>query len=126
MPYLLAAAFPGLVFTHAHIAVTAAFTGLLVLAAALWRLPRRAWADAAAIGVLSAASVFLWRASANMPQLNQDGLPSLSACDWLAPVITYLFLGLYAKARPQADTRRHGQARALATISSLIVNVITI
>jgi len=32
----------------------------------------------------------------------------------------------YAKARPQADTRRHGQARALATISSLIVNVITI
>jgi hypothetical protein len=76
--------------------------------------------------VLSAVSVFLWRASANMPQLNQDGLPGLSAGDWLAPVITYLFLGLYAQARPPADTQRYGQARALATTACLIVNVITI
>ena len=126
MTYLLAAASSGPVFTNAHIAVTAAITGLAALAAAWWRLPRRAWADAAALGVLSAASVFLWRASANMPQLNQDGLPGLSAADWLAPVITYLFLGLYAQARPPADPRRYGQARALATTASLIVNVITI
>ncbi len=95
MPYLLAAASPGPVFSHAHIAVTAAVTGLAALAAALWRLPRAARADAAAIGVLSAASVFLWRPSANT-QLNSDGLPGLSAGDWPAPVITYLFLGLSA------------------------------
>ena len=126
MPYLLAAASPGPVFTNAHIAVTVAITGLAALAAALWRLPRPARADAVAIGVLSAASVFLWRASANMPQLNQDGLPGLSAADWLAPVITCLFLALYAQARPPADLRRYGQASALAIIASLVVNVITI
>ena len=113
-------------FSHAHIAVTAAITGLAALAAAWWRLPRPAWTDVAAITVLSAASVFLWRASANMPQLNQDGLPGLSAADWLAPVITYLFLGLYAQARPPADPRRCGQARALATTASVIINVVTI
>ena len=126
MQYSLAAASSGQVFSYAHIAVTAAITGLLALAAAWWRLPRRAWAGVAVIAVLSAASVFLWRASANMPQLNSDGLPGFSASDWLAPVITYLFLGLYAQARPPAEARRYGQARARATIASLAVNVITI
>lgn len=126
MSYPLAAASSGQVFSHAHIAVTAAITGLIALAGAWWRLPRRAWNDVAAIAVLSAASVYLWRASANMPQLNGDGLPGLSANDWLAPAITYLFLGLYAQARPPADARRYGQARALATIASFAVNVITI
>jgi len=126
MTYSLAAASAGQVFSHAHIALTAAVTGLLAMAGAWWRLPRRAWEGTAVIAVLSAASVYLWRASANMPQLNSDGLPGLSANDWLAPAITYLFLGLYAQARPPADPRRYGQARALATIASLAVNVITI
>src|SRR5258708_14249331 len=105
MPYLLAAASPGPVFSHAHIAVTAAITGLLALAAAWWRLPRRAWADTAAITVLSAGSVFLWRTSANMPQLNSHGLPGFSPSHWLSPAITYLFLALYSQARPPADPR---------------------
>jgi hypothetical protein len=126
MTYSLAAASAGPVFSHAHIAVTAAITGVAALAAAWWRLPRPAWADTAVMGVLAAASVFLWRVSANMPQLNSDGLAGFSACDWLAPVITWLFLGLYAQARPPADPRRYGQATALATIASLAVNVITI
>lgn len=126
MTYSLAAASSGQVFSHAHIAVTATVTGLLALAGAWWRLPRRAWNDVAAITLLSAASVYLWRASANMPQLNTDGLPGLSANDWLAPAITYLFLGVYAQARPPGDPRRYGQARALATIASFAVNVITI
>ena len=42
------------------------------------------------------------------------------------PVRACLFLGLYAQARPPADARRYGKARALATIASLAVNVITI
>jgi hypothetical protein len=76
--------------------------------------------------LLSGMSVFLWRVSANMPQLNADGLPGFSANDWLAPVLTYVFLGAYAQLRPPADPRRYGQARALATIASLVVNVVTI
>ncbi|NKQ56931.1 hypothetical protein HFP15_29080 [Amycolatopsis sp. K13G38] len=113
-------------FGTGHIALTATITGILTLAAAAWRLPLRVWPDILAVGVLAAGSVFLWRISANMPQLNSDGLPGFSANDWLAPVATYLFLTVYADLRPSADPRRYGQTRALAVIISLAVNVITI
>lgn len=113
-------------FTHLHILLTAAVTAVLAGAAALWRLPRGAWTDTAAVTVLSGVSVYLWRVSANMPQLNADGLPGFSANDWLAPVLTYVFLGAYAQLRPPADPRRYGQTRVLATVVSLAVNVITI
>lgn len=116
----------GETFTHPHILLTAAITAVLAGAAALWRLPRGAWSDIAAITVLSGASVFLWRVSANMPQLNADGLSGFSANDWLAPVLTYVFLGVYAQLRPPSDPTRYGQARALAVLASLAVNVITI
>ena len=49
-----------------------------------------------------------------------------AANDWLAPVITYTALGVYAQLRTPADPRRYAQARALATIASLAVNVVTI
>jgi hypothetical protein len=113
-------------FGATHIALTAALTGVLALAAAAWRLPRTAWPDVVAIGVLSAAAVFLWRISANMPQLNSDGLPGFSANDWLAPVVTYFFLSAYADLRSPSDPRRYGQTRAIAVVISLVVNVVTI
>jgi hypothetical protein len=116
----------GETFTRPHILLTAAVTAVLAGAAALWRLPRGAGRDIAAITVLSGASVFLWRVSANMPQLNADGLSGFSANDWLAPVLTYAFLGVYAQLRPPADPPRYGQARALAVLASLVVNVVTI
>ena len=113
-------------FSAIHIALTATLTGVLALAAAAWRLPRTAWPDVVAIGVLSAAAVFLWRISANMPQLNSDGLPGFSANDWLAPVITYVFLSAYADLRSPRDPRRYGQIRTMAVVISLVVNVVTI
>jgi len=122
----LALAQAGPTFSAAHIAVTAVVTGVLTLAAAWWRLPRRAWPDIAATAILATASVLLWRWSANMPQLNNDGLSGFSANDWAAPVLTYVFLGTYAGLRPPADTRRYGQVRALAFLASLAVNVLTI
>lgn len=116
----------GETFSHPHILLTAAVTAVLAGAVALWRLPRGAPADIAAVTLLSGLSVFLWRVSANMPQLNQDGLPGFSANDWLAPVATYVFLGVYAGLRPPADPRRYGQTRAAATLVALAVNVVTI
>jgi hypothetical protein len=113
-------------FSATHIALTAALTGVLALSAAAWRLPRTAWPDIVAVGVLSAAAVFLWRISANMPQLNSDGLPGFSANDWLAPVMTYLFLSAYADLRSPPDPRRYGQIRTMAVVISLVVNVVTI
>jgi hypothetical protein len=113
-------------FGATHIALTATLTGVLALAAAAWRLPRTAWPDVVAIGVLSAAAVFLWRISANMPQLNSDGLPGFSANDWLAPAMTYLFLSAYADLRSPGDPRRYGQIRTIVVAISLVVNVVTI
>ena len=103
-----------MVFSAMHIALTAALTGVLALLVGLLRLPRERWL------------VLLWRLSANMPQLNDDGLPGFSANDWAAPAMTYLFLSGYADARPPLDDHRYRQFRILATLGALAVNVITI
>ena len=113
-------------FGVGHIAVTAAITAAFALAAAVWRLPRTMLVDHLAVTVLTFAAVLLWRLSANMPQLNDDGLPGFSANDWLAPVLTYVVLAGYAYLRGPADPRRFAQTRALATIAALAVNVLTI
>ena len=115
-------------FGTVHILLTAAITGVVALAIGFWRLPRTRtrWLDILAVAVLSAAAVFLWRLSANMPQLNDDGLPLFSANDWAAPALTYLVLSGYADLRPPADPARFRQVRALVTLVALAVNVITI
>ncbi len=46
-------------FSTLHIALTAAITGLLVLAAAAWRQPRGQWRALLAVAVLSGGAVFL-------------------------------------------------------------------
>jgi hypothetical protein len=115
------------VFTTSHIALTAAITGALALAAGVLLLGRRSGlADAIGIAIVSAAAVFLWRKSANMPQLNDDGLPPFSANDWLAPVLTYVMLSMYATVRRASNDRRLALARTLAVVAAFAVNVITI
>lgn len=115
------------VFTTSHIAVTAAITGAVALVAGVFLLGRRSGlVDAVAIAILSAAAVFLWRKSANMPQLNDDGMPPFSANDWLAPVLTYVVLGMYATVRRSSSDHRVGLARTLAVLAAFAVNVITI
>ena len=113
-------------FTTLHIALTAATVAVLTVAVGMWRLPHRAWRQALVIALLSGAAVFLWRLSANKPDLNDDGLPGFSANDWAAPILTYLTLGAYADLRPPADPARYRQVRALAFVIALAVNVITI
>lgn len=111
-------------FGVGHIAVTAAISAALALAAALWRLPRSMLVDQ--LAVLTFAAVLLWRWSANMPQLDVDGLPGFSANDRLAPILTYVVLAAYARLRAPAEPRRFAQTRALATIAALVINVVTI
>ena len=78
-------------FSTSHIAVTAAITGVGALVGGVLLLGRHrsALVDSVVIAILATGAVFLWRKSANMPQLNDDGLPPFSANDWLAPVLTY-------------------------------------
>ena len=115
-----------MIFSVGHIVVTAVITSGLAFMAGLWRLPRTAWPDILAITVLSGAGVLLWRLSANMPALNNDGLPGFSANDWSAPALGFLLLTVFADLRVPADPGRYRQARALATLGALVVNVITI
>lgn len=116
------------IFTTSHIAATALISGGGALLAALLinERSKRGLADSIAIGVLTAAAVFLWRKSANLPQLNTDGLHGFSANDWLAPAVTYIWLGVYRHLRTPHDRGRYGKALAAATIISFAVNVITI
>ena len=124
MPLLIAATG----FSTIHIAATAGITGALALVAALLVLgrSRSAVSESVVIGVLAAVAVFFWRKSANMPQLNDDGLPPFSANDWLAPVLTYVVLSIYASLRRNSMDRRFALARALAVAAAFVVNVVTI
>jgi hypothetical protein len=113
-------------FSTAHIMLTAALTAALVAAAAWWRLPRRAPLEVVIVAVLAGAAVFLWRLSANQPQLNQDGLPYFSANDWAAPALAFLSLAVYGGLRPPADQARYRQVQALTFLIAVAVNVIAI
>jgi hypothetical protein len=115
-----------MVFSTLHIVLTAALTAVVALVVGFLRLPRERWLDTVAAALVAGAAVALWRLSANMPQLNDDGLPGFSANDWAAPAMTYLFLSGYADVRPPLDERRYRQFRILATLGALAVNVITI
>jgi hypothetical protein len=115
------------IFSTAHIAATALVTGGVTLVASLLVLGRRTGlAESVLIAILAAGAVFLWRKSANMPQLNNDGLSPFSANDWLAPTLTYVVLGMYAGVRRPSNDRRFAQARVLAVLAAFIVNVVTI
>jgi len=115
-------------FSTIHIAATAAITGVVAVVAGAVVLgrSRRGLSESVVIGLIAAVAVFLWRKSANMPQLNDDGLPPFSANDWLAPVLTYVVLGMYASVRGAASDRRFGLARSLAVLAAFVVNVVTI
>jgi hypothetical protein len=72
------------------------------------------------------ASIFAWRLSGNIPELNDDPIGALSPNDWLCPVVTYVGLGIYGALWPPASRTRWEPARALLTIVSFTVNVVTI
>jgi len=117
----------GDVFTHAHIGLTATISAVIALGVGIWRFQgKRRWLEALVVAVLVGGTVYLWRASANMPQLNNDGIPGFSANDWLAPVVTFVVLSVYADLVPPVNQRRFAQVRAAATIAAFAVNVITI
>ena len=113
-------------FTALHIAITAVITAAVGLPVTWWRLRPTYPGEAIVLAVIAGAAVFAWRLSANMPALNNDGIPPFSANDWAAPILVYVALGCYAGLRPPADARRFAQVRAALTIIALTVCVITI
>lgn len=87
---------------------------------------RLAWGQAVILALVVGVSIVLWRAAGNTPSLNEDPIPPVSPNDVLCPVMTYVGLSLYAGFRgidPGLDWMR---LRALLTLVSLVVNVVTI
>ncbi len=83
-------------------------------------------ADRMALAVLSFTAAWLLRRSANMPALNDDGLPGFSANDCLAPVVTWVTVTLYIDLRGQSPGAALRRARAAAALLAFAVNVPTI
>ncbi len=114
------------VFSHTHIAVTAAICAVLSLVLVFLLQRGTPVIDALLIAVVVLVTVYVWRTGANMPQLNEDGLPGVSANDLLTPLLTYVTVGIYGGIRGTMAGRPWETARALVGAIVLVVNVITI
>ncbi len=114
----------GGVFSTTHILVVAAVSGLLGGAVTWWWTGRRT--DGLAVLLLAFTATALWRKSANLPQLNTDGLPGFSANDWAAPMLTFVMLRCYALTRPGVLGTAFAQATVFASALAVGVNVIGI
>ena len=123
---MVAAAVDSGKFSIAQIGFTAAATGVISFPLALWLLRPRSFAMAAVVTAVAMAATFGWRLCANMPQLNNDGVPGYSANDLAAPMFTYVLLGVVGAISPPRDAVRYARARALLAAVALAVNVITI
>ncbi len=117
------------VFSFAHIALTATITAMIALLVLVVLRPRfkmLTLVDCLLVAVVVGISVIVWRSAGNTGALNNDTLPGVSPNDVLCPLVTYLFIGLYAAFWPPLDATRFEQARVLLTLVSFIVNVVTI
>ncbi len=119
------------VFPVSWVAGTAA-VGAIASLLVIWLYGR--WSKASVLtrreSVVTAAvvglSILAWRLSGNIPELNDDPIGALSPNDWLCPVVTYVFLGVYGAFRTPANLAGWARLRALLTIASFVVNVVTI
>lgn len=117
------------IFPFWHILLTA---GIASGGTLLGLLGARSWVKSLKLGemvviaLVVGLSVVFWRSAANTASLNDDPIPGVSPNDALCPMITSIFLGLYAAIRPPVDPIRYAQVRAALTFLSFVVNVITI
>jgi hypothetical protein len=125
------------VFPLSQILLTAAVaaTGsLFVLLAMGWRAKDLAVGEAVVMALVVGLSVFVWRSAGNVAELNDDPPSQLgwfenrwfSPNDWLCPLVTYLFLSVYAAFRPPSDPARWAKSRALLVAVTLVANVVFI
>lgn len=117
-------ALPPGTFSTRHILLTAALTAVLTLVAAATLRVRGA--DLAVTTVLAFAATWLLRRAANLPQLNDDGLPGFSANDVLSPVATWVALALFSDIQGHSPGTPIRRARAAAALLAFAVNVLTI
>jgi hypothetical protein len=113
--------------------LTCAVGGLVVSAVALLVYRRLGYArdprwDASvvALPLVVGLSILAWRAAGNTAALNDDPIAFVSPNDVLCPVITYVTLGIYSGSTGGGGGADWPRLRALLTVVSLVVNVVTI
>ena len=97
-----------------------------VVAYARWAKIEIPTADALLLAATVGFSILLWREAGNTQLLNDDPIPVVSPNDVLSPVVTYVCLGLLAAFRTSIEGPHWPRIRALLTLGSLLVNVVTI
>jgi hypothetical protein len=117
-------------FSHVQIVVStvvgAVLAYVVIIAYARWAKIRVRTIDALLMAAVVGFSILLWREAGNTPALNDDPIPVVSPNDVLSPVVTYVCLGMLAAFRTMADAPHWPRIRALLTLLSLGVNVVTI
>jgi hypothetical protein len=119
------------IFSFGQIAFSAVI-GAVVSFVVVWLYGR--WSKNAAlspnesviVAVLVGLSILVWRLAGNAQPLNEDPIPLVSPNDVLCPVLTYVIMGLYTDMRRSVDRPGWPRLRALLTVTSLIVNIVTI
>ena len=84
------------------------------------------WGEAVLLAVVVGLSILLWRAAGNTQSLNDDPMPLVSPNDVLCPMLTYVCLGVYGGLRQFSQVPDWPRVRALLTLVSFVVNVVTI
>jgi hypothetical protein len=116
--------------THAQIVVSTLVgviaSGIVVVVYARWSKRPFSIVDALLISATVGASILVWREAGNTPALNDDPIPVVSPNDVLCPVLTYVCLGLLAAFRTNLHREEWPRLRALLTLLSLVVNIVTI
>lgn len=109
-------------------ALVGAIASFLVIRFASRRLGMAALSAAQSLlaSVVAGLSIFAWRLSGNIPELNEDPIGALSPNDWLCPVVTYVVLGIYGAFALPANLPGWQRSRAALAIVSFAVNVVTI
>ena len=82
--------------------------------------------SAVALSLLAGFSILLFRLGANVQQLNDDPIPLASPNDLLCPVVTFVVLSVYSGLRGATDQALLARDRAILTLVSLAVNIVTI
>ena len=115
-------------FSLTQIAVCAAASGILSVVALTLAPPADGpWLRRALpLAIVVALANLVWRAAANTSVLNDDPMPFVSPNDVLAPVFTYVCLGLYGGVSDAARQIGWPRSRLILTVVSLIANVVTI
>lgn len=93
---------------------------------ARWTRTQFSIVDRVLVSVTLGISILLWREAGNTAFLNDDPMPLVSPNDVLAPLLTYVCLGLFVAFRPSVNGPHWPRLRALLTLLSLVVNIATI